>query len=158
MEQAVKEQEKSSTVVELITFYIGSGLYGINILNVQEINKLKDWTDVPHSEDFILGILSLRGNIVTVFDLGKKLGLNTTEVTEESRNIIVNSNNEYAGFLVDGIGDVVNIDWSDICDPPANVNGVQGRFLEGVFKTKEGLITILDVDEVLSDNKDNSQS
>ena len=136
MEQAV-QTEQSNKLVELVTFWLGGSLYGIDILRVQEINKLRDWTPVPHSEDFVLGILSLRGSIVTILDLARKLELPQTTRTENTRNIVVNSEGqECVGFLVDGIGSVVMVNWDQVCDPPPNVNGVQGRFLEGIFKTR----------------------
>lgn len=157
MEQAVKT-EKSNKLVELVTFMLGGSLYGIDILRVQEINKLRDWTPVPHSEDFVLGILSLRGSIVTILDLARKLGLPQTSQTENTRNIVVNSEGqECVGFLVDGIGSVTTANWDQVCDPPPNVNGVQGRFLEGILKTETDLIAILNVDEVFSETELKSQ-
>ena len=157
MQQVVKT-EKSNQLVELVTFLLGGSLYGIDILRVQEINKLKDWTPVPHSEDFVLGILSLRGSIVTILDLACKLGLPHTRQTENTRNIVVNSEGqECVGFLVDGIGSVTTVNWDQVCDPPPNVNGVQGRFLEGILKTETDLIAILNVDEVFSETELKSQ-
>lgn len=150
--------ERTSKLVELVTFFLGGSLYGIDILKVQEINKVKEWTPVPHADDSVKGILSLRGSIVTILDLGKKIGLAETQVTENTRNIIINSEGQQClGFLVDGIGSVTNTNWDHVCDPPPNVNGVQGRFLEGVLKTETDLIAILNVDEVFSETEVKSQ-
>ncbi|MFC1763654.1 chemotaxis protein CheW [Planctomycetota bacterium] len=147
--------ERANKLVELVTFFLGGSLYGIDILKVQEINKIKEWTVVPNSEDFVKGILSLRGSIVTILDLGKKLGLTETQVTENTRNIIINSKGQQGvGFMVEGIGSVTNVNWDLVCDPPPNMNGVQGRFLEGVLKTENDLIAILDVNEVFSDGNE----
>ena len=144
--------ERTGKLVELVTFFLGGSLYGIDILKVQEINKVKEWTPVPHSEAFVKGILSLRGSIVTILDLGKKIGLADTAVTENTRTIIVNSEEKQCvGFLVDGIGSVTHANWDHVCDPPPNVNAMQGRFLEGVLKTETDLIAILDVEEVFGD-------
>ncbi len=142
------EKKTSGKLVELVTFYLDGSLYGIDILEVQEINKLQEWTPVPHSEDFVLGILSLRGSIVTIIDLCKKLCHTQTHVTDTSRTIIVNSQGQHVGFLVDAIGSVTTVDWDQVCDPPANVNGMQGKFLEGVLKTDNDLIAILNIEEV----------
>jgi purine-binding chemotaxis protein CheW len=70
-----------------------------------------------------------------------------------SRNIIVNSKNEYIGLLVSRISDVVEARWDKVESPPANIGGVQGKFFKGVFKTKERLIGILDVEKVLENEK-----
>ena len=142
--------EKRSTV-ELATFYVGEALCGMDILNVQEINKLMEMTKVPQAPPYVTGILNLRGQIVTVIDLGKKLGLTCLELNDSARNIIVNSENEYIGLLVSSISDVVEAQWDKVEDPPANIGGLQGTFFKGVFKTKDRLIGILDVDRVLAE-------
>jgi purine-binding chemotaxis protein CheW len=137
--------------VELATFYVGEALCGMDILNVQEINKLMEMTNVPQSPDYVTGILNLRGQIVTVIDLGIKLGLTPTELSDTTRNIIVNAESEYIGLLVSRISDVVEAKWDKVEDPPANLGGVQGAFFKGVFKTKDRLIGILDVTKVLAE-------
>jgi purine-binding chemotaxis protein CheW len=141
--------ENETGMVELATFYVGEALCGMDILKVQEINKLMEMTSVPQAPDYVMGILNLRGQIVTIIDLGKKLGLDTTELTESSRNIIVNSKGEYVGLLVSRISDVVDADWDKVEAPPANIGGVQGRYFKGVFKTDSRLVGILDVEKVL---------
>lgn len=142
---------KQNQSVELATFYVGEALCGMDILNVQEINKLMDMTKVPQSPEYVTGILNLRGQIVTVIDLGKKLGLTSTNLSDASRNIIVNAENEYIGLLVSRISDVVEAKWDKVEEPPANIGGVQGAFFKGVFKTKDRLIGILDVTKVLAE-------
>ncbi|MBN2417830.1 MAG: chemotaxis protein CheW [Deltaproteobacteria bacterium] len=142
--------------VELATFYVGDSLCGMDILKVQEINKLLEMTEVPLAPDYVRGILNLRGQIVTVIDLGSKLSLSDTETTGDTRNIIVNSNGEYIGLLVDRIGDVERTEEDKIESPPANIGKIQGRFFEGVFKKENSLIGILNVEEILKD--DNAQS
>jgi len=148
-----KETIKGQKMVELATFYIGDALCGMDILKVQEINKLLDMTEVPQAPDYVKGILNLRGQIVTIIDLGKKLGLTSTKGTADTRNIIVNSNNEYIGLMVDRIGDVVRTDMEKIEPPPANIGGVQGRYFEGVVKAENSLIGILDAEEVLKEEE-----
>jgi purine-binding chemotaxis protein CheW len=137
--------------VELATFYVGEALCGMDILKIQEINKLMEMTSVPQAPDHVMGILNLRGQIVTVIDLGKRLGLATLEIDEVSRNIIVNSRGEHIGLLVSKIGDVVEASWEKVEPPPANIGGVQGAFFQGVFKTENRLIGILDVEKVLQE-------
>jgi purine-binding chemotaxis protein CheW len=96
-----------------------------------------------------LGILNLRGQIVTVIDLGKKLGLSPTERTATTRNIIVHSQDEYIGLLVEKISEVVQAPEDRIEPPPANIGSVQGKFFSGVFKTEQRLIGILNEQQVL---------
>ena len=141
----------SSEDLEFSTFYVGGALCGINILNIQEINKHFEITKVPQSSDFIEGILNLRGRIVTIIDLGKKLGLVPVTKDKDNRNIIVNSEDEHIGLLIDAISDVVIAKNEDIEPAPSNIGGVKGKIFQGVLKTEKKLIGILDIDEVLKE-------
>ncbi len=145
----VQDIEKNIGSVEMATFYVGEALCGTDILKIQEINKHLEMTVVPQAPKYVKGILNLRGQIVTIIDLGEKLGLSSTRVASGSRNIIVSSGNEYIGLLVDRISDVVRAEWERVETPPANIGGLQGRFFEGVFKTEENLIGILNLSAIL---------
>ncbi|WP_300464297.1 chemotaxis protein CheW [Desulfobacula sp.] len=137
--------------LEFSTFYVGGALCGINILNIQEINKHFEITQVPQAPDYIQGILNLRGRIVTIIDLGKKLGLAPVKQTKDNRNIIVSSEDEHIGLLVDAISDVVRAGNTDIEPVPSNIGGVNRKYFQGVLKTEKRLIGILDIDEVLKE-------
>ena len=145
-----KSTAVSKTIVELATFYIGDALCGMDILKIQEINKLMQMTKVPQAPDYVLGILNLRGQIVTILDLGRKLGLGETDITQDPRNIIVNSAGGHVGLLVRKISDVVAVDMEKRETAPANMRGIQGEYFNGVYKTDKNLIGILNVDKVLS--------
>jgi len=145
----------SKSVIELATFYVGQALCGMDILKIQEINKLMEMTKVPQAPDYMVGILNLRGQIVTIIDLGQKLGLGSVEISNESRNIIINAPGEHVGLLVTKISDVVMADPDKIEPAPANMSGTQGSFFTGVYKTENKLIGILDIKEVLRIESDN---
>lgn len=142
---------KHHNVLELATFFIGDALCGIDILNIQEINRHMASTWVPQAPDYVIGVLNLRGRIVTVIDLGKKLGLSPIQRNKDSRNIIIDSKEEQIGFMVDRISDVLLAESDKIEPAPANIGGVQGIFFQGVFKTKTSLIGVLNIEEVLKD-------
>ncbi len=146
----INAANRSKNIVELATFYIGDALCGMDILKVQEINKLMQMTKVPQAPDYVLGILNLRGQIVTILDLGRKLGLGETDISQDPRNIIVNSAGGHVGLLVRRISDVVSADMEKRERAPANMSGIQGEYFTGVYKTNDNLIGILDVDKVLS--------
>lgn len=146
---SLKDKKSMNTNIELATFYVGDALYGMDILRVQEINRLMDFTKVPQAPEYVMGIMNLRGQIVTVIDLSNRLGLPTSELKDENRNIIVNDQGEYIGLLVDRISDVVRTDIDRIEPPPSNMGGVQGKFLQGVFKTENNLVGILNIEELL---------
>ena len=137
--------------MELATFYVGKALCGIDILSIQEINKHFEVTTVPQAADYVVGVLNLRGRIVTVLDLGKKLGLSQIKQSKNNKNIIVRSQDELIGLMVDSISDVVTADTTSIEHSPSNISGVKGKYFRGVLKTESSLIGILDVEEVLKD-------
>lgn len=135
--------------LELATFSVGEALCGMDILQIQEINKIMQRTPVPQAPDYVLGVLNLRGKIVTIIDLAKKLGLGDTATTEQSRNIIVNSFDGSAGLLVSRIGDVIAVESDRKEQAPANMRGIEGKYFSGVFKTDTQLIGLLNIDKVL---------
>jgi purine-binding chemotaxis protein CheW len=149
------------------TFRLGDRLFGLDLMMIREINRILDITPVPHARDHIRGLINLRGQIVTILDLGVRLGLPRLDIGEESHNVILKTNAELAtarqagsgknfststdlvGFLVDAIGDVVEADDSSIEPPSANVSEAESQFLSGVIKTDTGLLVLLDIREVL---------
>jgi len=144
-----KNEALNKNLVELSTFLVGDALCGMDILKIQEINKLIDMTSVPQAPSYVLGILNLRGQIITSIDLSRKLGLGETNLSDDPRNIIVNSKGEHIGLLVKKISDVIQADTSKFEPPPSNMGGIQGEFFTGVYKTTDKLIGILDVEKVL---------
>lgn len=144
------EQVDAGAELEFATFYIGEMLVGVNIQQVQEINRQLDVTAVPHAAECVRGVVNLRGEVVTVVDLRMVLGLGVAQITAQSRNVIVKSQGEQVGLLVDRIADVVTASASDIEPPPANVRGVDGRFFKGVFSQDGQLLVILDTSETLA--------
>jgi purine-binding chemotaxis protein CheW len=135
--------------LEPATFRVGEALCGMDILQIQEINKIMQRTPVPQAPDYVLGVLNLRGKIVTIIDLARKLGLGGTSAGEEARNIIVNSHDGSAGLLVSRIGDVIEVQSDTKEKAPANMRGIEGKYFAGVFKTDTQLIGLLNIDKVL---------
>ena len=132
------------------TFTIGTTLLGISTLHIQEIIKMVDITEVPRAPGYIIGILNLRGRIVTVLDLGKRLALGTCRRDELSRIIIVADRTESVGLLVDRVLDVIPINPEALQPTPANLNSVQGSFFENVYRCTDGLVGLLNLDVILN--------
>lgn len=134
------------------TFCLGDALYGIDTMKVQEVVRVGDITRVHHAKDYILGIINLRGKIVTIIDLNTKLGMEAAAITPESRILIVGWEGEFVGLLVDRVADVVSAEKDLIAPPPSNVKGIHGRYFEGVYQTEDDeLIAILNVGMVFTD-------
>ncbi len=147
--------EPTSTAgrLELCTFRLGGALCGVDILTVQEINRHLSLTPVPQAPSYVRGVTNLRGRVITVVDLGAKLGLGAHQPGEQSRNLIVNSRGELIGLLVDRIEDVVPADQTAVEPPPSNVGGKLGSCFSGVVKRELGLIHILDLERALGDGE-----
>ena len=141
---------QNETAQELTIFQVADISCGLDISDVQEINKHIDITKAYGSPDYVRGIINLRGEIVTVIDLRKKFGMEMEELNENMRVVIVESQGENIGLLVDRIDDIVLADPKLIEPPPSNVSGVTGEFFTGILKTDDSLITILDIHNLLS--------
>ncbi len=149
------------------TFFINDQLFGLDILMIREINKHLDLSPVPHAPDYIRGLCNLRGQIVTVLDLKHRLGLGHCELTNNSHNIIIKTDAELlelrnrdecdddthipdkVSLLVDGIGEVVSVNDKEIDPPPPNMGQVDGKYIDGVIKLENTLLTILSMKNVL---------
>lgn len=138
---------------EFLTFYLRDLLCGLEIEKVHEINRPTTMTPVPQAPEYVLGVFNLRGNIVTVIDVARKMGLSSSQLSPESRILIVKEEEEYIGLLVDGLEDVIQIEEGLILPPPSNVGRIESKFIKGVFEEKEEedekLISILDLQEIL---------
>lgn len=145
-----KKTRLASREVEYATFHVGDLLIGIDIRQVEEINRHLRLTPVPQAPDCVRGVINLRGEVVTVVDLRTILGLEPVDTTRSSRNVIVNSHDERIGMLVDSVADVVTVDSAKVAPPPANVSGIDGKFFQGVFRLEKELLVVLNVQAALA--------
>ena len=136
----------------VVTFSIKETLCAIDVLKIQEIIKTAGITPVPLAPDDVTGIINLRGSIVTVIDLGIRLGLSQGPSPSPGVCciIVVRGTEESIGLKVSAIGDVLDIDDRDMSLPPANIQECHGRCIRSVIRHEQGLIGLLDTDLVLS--------
>ncbi len=154
METDHQQISQKSDIKQLACFYLEDTLCGLDINIVQEINQDLNITKVPLSPDYVVGIMNLRGNIVTVIDQRRKIGFRPSIITDESRVIIVNSQGEHIGLLVDKVTEVLSASVDDIADPPSNIRGAQGKFFKGVVHTpKNEILALIDVEAVLTEEQ-----
>jgi len=143
-----------SLIQQYATFYVGNLLLGIDISQVQEINRQLDVTHVPQAPKCVRGVINLRGEVTTVIDLRTILGLQQTEVTEESRNLILNYKDETLGFLVDRISDILALCSDEINPSPSNISGIQGKFFLGVHALESEILVLLNLEAVLAEESE----
>ncbi|MCG8649148.1 MAG: chemotaxis protein CheW [Pirellulales bacterium] len=139
--------------IQYVSFLVGDLVLGLPIHQVQEINRHLEITYVPHAQSSIRGVINLRGEVVSVIDLPRVLGLGDAEISGNSRNVIIHHNGELIGLMVDDVADILSIQRSEICPAPANVKGVEGKFFKGVYTTETQIVVILDVEESLAESR-----
>jgi len=140
------QNEQDAALVSV--FALGDALFGIPALEVQEVVQLEGLTLVHHAHETISGILNLRGQIVTVFDLAKRVGM---QGEGKQHILIVRWQDENIGLLVDKVLDVLEADLEDLQPPPANVSAEQQQYFKGVCKAGGWLVALLDLDKLLTE-------
>jgi len=139
--------------VQAATFLVGDLLLGVDIRHVREINNLRSYTRVPRSAPEVLGVINLRGEVVTVLDLRRLLRHppgRTESAGRGRRIVIVNDGRECVGLLVDSVSDILDVEPRAIDPRPENVDVVDARLIRGVHLLPKGLLVLLDVREVLN--------
>jgi purine-binding chemotaxis protein CheW len=137
--------------VLLATFYVRDALCGLDAAGVQEVIRLATVTPVPYAPDEVLGIVNLRGRIVTIVDLGLRLGFAKAAPGPDTRVFIIEDRNEFIGLLVDRVDEVVESAREQWQPPPANVQYGQARFFKAVCRAGGRVITLLDPGQILNE-------
>ena len=132
-------------------FYLDDKLYGVNILRVREITRISEIAPVPNAPSYVEGVTNLRGQVTTVINLRKKLGMPQKKIDDESRMIIMESEGKLAGIIVDSVTEVTTIPKSDIEETPelARTSKEHTSYVRGVGKKDNKLIILMDLHEML---------
>lgn len=136
--------------IQLVVFRVGKELYGVNIASVQEIVRVPEMTEVPDAPVFLEGVINLRGRIVPVIDLRKRLNLPGAERTKASRVLVTEGEGKAVGLLVDAASEVLKIPIEAIEEPPEMISAIGVEYIIGVAKVEDRLIIILDLKKILS--------
>ncbi|MEC4889539.1 MAG: chemotaxis protein CheW [Nitrospira sp.] len=136
---------------QFLTFSLGEELYGVDILRVQEIKGYTAVTKIPNTPPHIKGVLNLRGTIVPIVELRTKFGLPTIEYTMFTVIVVVVVRDKVMGLIVDAVSDVLDIEKKDIQSAPEFGAKADVTFLNGIGKSGDKLIALLDIDRLLTD-------
>ncbi len=145
-------------ILQWVTYQLEDETYGINVMQVQEVLRITEIAPVPGAPDYVLGIINLRGNVVTIIDTRKRFGLLPKEPDDLSRIIIVEVNGNVIGMLVDCVAEVVYLHQSEIDSSPTVNNDDSSRFIQGVCTRDEKLLILVDVDKLLTEEEMNDFS
>ena len=154
MGTAVKTKAKAvkgeMDLLQLVTFNIGGEEFGVDILKVQEINRMLQITRVPRSPDFVEGVINLRGKVVPVIDLRKRFNLEEKEADKQTRIIVVEVEKKIVGFIVDAVSEVLRIPSGTVESPPSIVAGIDSEYITGVGKLEDRLLILLDLNKLFT--------
>lgn len=137
--------------LQLVTFEVAGEEFAVDILAVQEINRMMDLTRVPQSPPEVEGVINLRGKIIPVLDLRKRFSFGVGEKSDQNRIIVVEVHGRVLGFIVDRVHEVLRIS-RDIVEPaPAMVCSINSDFIAGVGKLEDRLLILLDLGRLFND-------
>ena len=139
----------TSTEKQLVVFDLAGEHYGVDIATVREIIQMQTVTRVPGSVSYVEGLINLRGVVIPVVDLRKRFGFDGVEKDKDTRIIVINSNNQDTGMIVDSVTEVLRISSNSIEPPSAVVSNSESHYLLGTAKLPDRLVILLDVEELL---------
>jgi purine-binding chemotaxis protein CheW len=132
------DAQKARPTRAVLTFIVGGETYGVDILTIREIIKLREVTEVPRTPDYLIGIITVRGAVIPVIDLRLRLKLPATPPTRAARILVVVRDGEMFGLLVDAVSGVVRLAESEIEVPPSTLASGEGAFLAGIGRHRVG--------------------
>ncbi|MDH5570526.1 MAG: chemotaxis protein CheW [Gammaproteobacteria bacterium] len=140
-------------IIQWVTFRLDHEKYGIKVMQVKEVLRMTEIAPVPGAPDYVLGIINLRGNVVTVIDLRSRFGLMSAEADDSTRIVIIEADNQTIGILVDSVAEVADIKSSDIDVAPNVGNDESSKYIQGVSSQGDELLILVDVNKLLSEEE-----
>ncbi len=140
---------ESSEILQLVTFHLGEEEYAVDILKVQEINRMKEITKVPNAPYYVEGVINLRGKVIPVVCLRKMFGMAEREDKTQQKIMIMDIQGVTIGIVVDSVSEVLRIPASIVESAPPMTYSVNSEFISGIAKLEDRLIILLDMDRLI---------
>lgn len=153
LSQTADKNQAADQVLQWVTFRLQEETYGINVMQVQEVLRYSEIAPVPGSPDYVLGIINLRGNVVTVIDTRSRFGLPPAEVSDNTRVVIIEAEKQVIGILVDSVAEVVYLKQSEVDGAPNVGTDESARFIQGVANREGELLILVDLNKLLNDEE-----
>ncbi|MCH7886792.1 MAG: chemotaxis protein CheW [Candidatus Marinimicrobia bacterium] len=145
-----ENDDQTSDLLQLVGFQLGNEEYGIDILKVQEINRVTEITKIPQSPDFVEGVINLRGNVIPIIDLRKRFHMPEREHDKQTRIVVGEIDGRTVGFIVDAVSEVIRLPANTVEPPPSIVSDEKSQYISGVGKLEDRLLMLLDIDKILT--------
>ncbi len=139
-----------SDTIQVVSFKLGSEEYGVDIAQVQEINRMVSVTHVPRAPQFMEGVINLRGQLIPIIDLRTRFGMPRAEHTKSTRIVVTEIGAKRVGMVVDSVSEVLRLPTDQIEDAPEMITGVDTEYIRGVGKIEDRLIILLDLAKIIS--------
>ncbi|CAH0525220.1 chemotaxis protein CheW [Vibrio hippocampi] len=153
MDVELRKDQSNDEVLQWVTFQLEEETYGINVMQVREVLRYTEIAPVPGAPDYVLGIINLRGNVVTVIDTRARFGLMGGEITDNTRIIVIESERQVIGILVDSVAEVVYLRSSEIDTTPSVGTDESSKFIQGVSNREGKLLILVDLNKLLSEDE-----
>lgn len=140
-------------ILQWVTFKLAGETYGVNVMQVQEVLRYSEIAPVPGAPSYVIGIINLRGNVVTVIDTRERFALSPGEVTDNTRIVIIEADGHVVGILVDSVAEVVYLRQSEIEMAPNVGNEESAKFIQGVCHKNKELLILIELDKLLTDDE-----
>lgn len=147
------KQAADNPILRWVTFRLENEKYGINVMQVQEVLRVTEIAPVPGAPNYVLGIINLRGNVVTVIDTRKRFGLLPKEMDDATRIVIIEADDQVVGILVDSVAEVVDLSAEEIESAPNVGTDDNAEFIQGVASLDGELLIIVDLNKLLNDEQ-----
>ncbi|MGF1871515.1 chemotaxis protein CheW [Photobacterium indicum] len=149
----IQKEDGTDEVLQWVTFQLESETYGINVMQVREVLRYSEIAPVPGAPDYVIGIINLRGNVVTVIDTRSRFGLMPGEISDNTRIVIIEADKQVIGILVDSVAEVVYLRSSEIDTTPSVGTEESSKFIQGVSNRDGELLILVDLNKLLSDDE-----
>jgi purine-binding chemotaxis protein CheW len=142
-----------SDSTQVVSFKLGPEEYGVDIAQVQEINRMVTVTNVPRAPAFMEGVINLRGQLIPIIDLRTRFGMPRAEHTKNTRIVVTEVGTKRVGMVVDSVSEVLRLPLDAIEPAPDMISGVDTEYIRGVGKMNDRLIILLDLAKVVTNSE-----
>jgi|Deesub1362A_J573_1020465.scaffolds.fasta_scaffold00398_39 purine-binding chemotaxis protein CheW len=139
----------ADNILQLVTFSLGNEEYAVDILKVQEINRMTEIAKVPNAPHYVEGLINLRGRVIPVISLRKRFGLKEKDSDERSRIMIMDIQGITIGLVVDSVSEVLRIPAATVEPTPPIASDISTEFIKGIAKLDDRLIILIDMDRLI---------
>lgn len=148
-----KSKTVEDPILQWVTFRLAGETYGVNVMQVQEVLRHSEIAPVPGAPSYVLGIINLRGNVVTVIDTRNRFGLSAGEITDNTRIVIIEADQHVIGILVDSVAEVVYLRQSEVETAPNVGNEESAKFIQGVCHKNDELLILIELNKLLTEQE-----